>query len=136
MKKSLIYSTALKLISPLLWAFAFWIYWRGHNLPGGGFIGGLVAGLNGCLLLIANHQRTTWAGLRPSTWVGLGLTVALMSSLIAPVLGLDFMKGVWVQWPLLPLLGTPMLFDLGVFLLVFGMVLQVFQLLWTQKENS
>ncbi|WP_373184984.1 hydrogen gas-evolving membrane-bound hydrogenase subunit E [Halopseudomonas sp.] len=102
------------------------ILWRGHNLPGGGFIGGLVAA-TGFTLLIVTFGRGIQRGLSriaPPTIIGLGLACAVGAGLFGLATDASFMTGLWVE-PFGVKLGTPLLFDVGVFLTVFGSVMHM-----------
>jgi multicomponent Na+:H+ antiporter subunit B len=64
----------------------------------------------------------------PSTLLGVGLLVALMSGLPGVVLGRPFMTAQWTELTIGPnvlAVGTPLLFDVGVFLAVIGVVLTI-----------
>jgi multicomponent Na+:H+ antiporter subunit A len=120
-----IFRTAARMLMPLLLLFAAFLLWRGHNEPGGGFVGGLVAAAAFSLYLMAfgvgRARRALFV--TPMTLLGVGLLVALVSSLPAAVLGRPFLSAQWVVEPLT--LGTPMIFDIGVFLVVTGVVLMM-----------
>jgi multicomponent Na+:H+ antiporter subunit B len=104
------------------------LLWRGHNEPGGGFIGGLVAAsaaaLQGIAFGPAAARRMLW--LPPVGVAGVGLAVALLSILPSAFAGLPPMEALWAKIDLgagayIPL-GTPLMFDVGVFLVVVGAV--------------
>ena len=126
---SLILSTAARYLLPLLLLFSFFILIRGHNEPGGGFIGGLVAAAAFALNAIAFDARSTRRTLRidPRMLIPAGLSIALVSGIIPVFYGDRFMTGKWfsVFVPGLEQLdiGTPLLFDCGVYLLVLGVAL-------------
>jgi multicomponent Na+:H+ antiporter subunit B len=110
---------------PLLLLFAIFLLLRGHHQPGGGFVGGLVVAAAFVLHAIGNGVPASRRALlvRPSTLLSLGLLVALVSGLPAVVRGQPFMTAVWTTGSgLLPEVGTPVLFDVGVFLAVIGVV--------------
>ena len=99
---------------------------RGHDQPGGGFVGGLVAALSIALLALAygvkEAQRTL--RVRPLTLVGIGALFALLSGMPGLLMGDPFLTHLWWEpGGLLPKLSTTMIFDLGVYLVVFGAVL-------------
>jgi multicomponent Na+:H+ antiporter subunit A len=122
---SAIFKTGARLLMPVLLVFAVFLLWRGHNEPGGGFVGGLVAAAALSLYLMAfgvNRARRA-LGVQPMTLLGVGLLVALVSSIPAAVKGRPFLTAQWLVEPLT--LGTPMLFDIGVFLVVAGVVLMM-----------
>ncbi len=113
------------MLMPLLLLFAVFLLWRGHNEPGGGFVGGLVAAAAFSLYLMAYGVNRARRALfvKPMTLLGVGLLVALISSIPAAVRGQPFLTAQWIVEPLT--LGTPMLFDIGVFLVVTGVVLMM-----------
>jgi multisubunit Na+/H+ antiporter MnhB subunit len=131
--------TATKPLSAIILVFAVFLLLRGHDEPGGGFIGGLVAGCAFALHLLSRGieetRRTVPAP--PLVMVAIGLLLALGSGVIVLVRGQNFMTGQWTlaQLPVLggiPL-GTPLLFDTGVFLLVAGMTVGI---LFTLAEET
>ncbi|MCG3175719.1 MAG: Na(+)/H(+) antiporter subunit B [Candidatus Omnitrophica bacterium] len=128
----LILRTASDLLRPLLLLFSIFLLLRGHQEPGGGFVGGLIAAcayvLHAIAYDVAGARRAL--SIDPKTLTGTGLAVALSSALLSVTLGKDLMTGVWgkAELPFFgPLeLGTPMIFDVGVYLVVMGTVLTVF----------
>ncbi|NJK81535.1 MAG: Na+/H+ antiporter subunit B [Chloroflexaceae bacterium] len=126
---SVILATGARYSLPLMLLFSFFILLRGHNLPGGGFIGGLVAAAAFALFVIAydvNAARSV-LGIEPIRLIGIGLLVAIGSGLPGLLLGMPFMTGLWLEpeIPALGKLGTPLLFDVGVYLVVIGIVLTI-----------
>ena len=117
--------TATRLLMPLLLLFAVFLLLRGHNEPGGGFVGGLVAAAAFALYGIAfGVQRARQALLvNPLTLLGAGLLIALASGLPAVFRGQPYLTALWPSGPVA--LGTPALFDVGVFLVVAGVVLMM-----------
>jgi multicomponent Na+:H+ antiporter subunit A len=122
---STIFRTATRLLMPLLLLFSVFLLLRGHNEPGGGFVGGLVAAAAFALYAIAfGVERARKALLvTPLTLLGAGLFVALGSGVPAAVRGQPFLTAQWARGPVA--LGTPALFDFGVFLVVAGVVLMM-----------
>ena len=120
-----IFRKAARLLMPLLLLFAGFLLWRGHNEPGGGFVGGLVAAAAFSLFMMAFgvHRARRLLYVRPMTLLGAGLLIALSSGIPAALRGQPFLTAQWVDTPLT--LGTPMLFDIGVFLVVTGVVLMM-----------
>jgi multicomponent Na+:H+ antiporter subunit A len=120
-----IFRTAARLLMPLLLLFAVFLLLRGHNEPGGGFVGGLVAAAAFALYGIAfGVQRARQALLvDPMTLLGAGLLIALASGLPAVLGGQPFLTALWPSGPV-PI-GTPAIFDVGVFLVVAGVVLMM-----------
>lgn len=123
---SLILKTAGKYIAPLLFLFAIYLLLTGHNQPGGGFSGGLVASASFILLAFAYGVERTqnWIRISPVYIIAFGLLLACGSGLISILLGQPFMTGIWITFNSLSL-GTPMLFDAGVFFVVSGTTLLI-----------
>jgi multicomponent Na+:H+ antiporter subunit B len=121
---SLILATATRLLIPLMLIFSIFLLIRGHNEPGGGFVGGLVAGAAFTLYAAVYGVFQAQSALRfdPKQVVGFGLLVAVVSGLLAFIQGLPFMTGLWYKEPLpvIGKVGTPLLFDVGVYLVVLG----------------
>lgn len=125
MKKSVIFQVGMKILLPLLLLGSALIFWRGHQLPGGGFIGGLVAGAALAAYAFCHGVQATMRLIRfhPLSFVVSGLFFALLSGVTSFFLGKQPFTGLWVSVPIVGALGTPILFDLGVYLLVLGFVL-------------
>ncbi|MDX5422504.1 MAG: cation:proton antiporter [Hymenobacteraceae bacterium] len=172
--KTLIFATAIRLLTPLFLLFSVYILFRGHNHPGGGFIGGLIGSLafvfhalaygsgstaqtffsltfyhydrqpddsrTRYLLQVLNantlrrrkvRNNESWryvlVRLRPIYLMALGLFLAASSGTVGLLLGQPYMAGRWlgIEIPVIGGLGTPLMFDAGVYLLVLGMVLKI-----------
>lgn len=121
----LVLEVAARFLHPLMMAAAVWVLLRGHDLPGGGFIGGLVAVCATALVSVARGAEAARAsiplGAPRLTAIGVGL--AATSGLPALFADAPFLTHLWVELPLgftQLSIGTPLLFDAGVFALVFG----------------
>ncbi|SNB46889.1 Na+/H+ antiporter subunit B [Geobacter sp. DSM 9736] len=127
--QSLILSTTSRLLLPLLVLFSLFLLLRGHNEPGGGFSGGLVAAAAFALDALAHGVRSArrTLGIDPLFLVSWGLLVALTAGVLPLASGLPFLTGLWIETgiPGIGAVGTPLLFDFGVYLVVTGMVLLV-----------
>ncbi|MGB1585918.1 MAG: Na+/H+ antiporter subunit B [Thermoplasmatota archaeon] len=136
---SLILSTSTRALSPLILVFSIFIMLRGHHLPGGGFIGGMVAGGAFALVMVSEgvHVARKAVSVAPHVLVASGLFIALAAGIIGLVQTGAFLAGIWWEWPI-PLLGdvkvgTPLFFDIGVYLLVAGMTVMI---LFTLAEET
>ncbi len=130
MRPSLLLVTATRLLLPLLLLFSLLLLFRGHDAPGGGFVGGVVAAAALSLHALAFGAGQTRQLFRvpPVDIVAMGLLVALGSSLAAPAAGRPWFAGMWsgLKVPGVGELGTPLLFDIGIYLVVVGGVLLMF----------
>ena len=126
---SMILSTAVRYLLPLLLMLSVFLLLRGHNEPGGGFVGGLVAAAALTLYAIALGLRSAQQvlGLDPQLLIFVGLLTAGLSGLPAVLAGFEFMTGLWSTQalPVIGKLGTPLLFDVGVYLVVLGITLTI-----------
>jgi multicomponent Na+:H+ antiporter subunit B len=125
---SIILRTANRVLIAILLLFSVFLLLRGHDLPGGGFIGGLLAASALALHAIANGLSAAQRLLRvpPQTFIGWGLVLAVGAGFLAVGSASPFLTGQWwvfsfagVEWKL----SSPLLFDVGVYLVVVGVVL-------------
>jgi multicomponent Na+:H+ antiporter subunit B len=126
---SLILRTTTRLLLPLLLVFSVFLLLRGHNAPGGGFVGGLVAATAFVLYALASgvDAARQALGVDPKRLVALGLLVALVAGCIALAAERPFLTGLWLAgaWPVVGKIGTPVVFDGGVYMLVAGITLTI-----------
>ena len=122
---SAIFRTAARFLMPLLLLFAVFLLLRGHNEPGGGFVGGLVAAAAFALYLISHGVERARRALpvQPITMMGTGLLIAALSGVPAVLRGQPFLTAQWTTGAMA--LGTPVVFDIGVFLVVTAVVLMM-----------
>lgn len=128
---SLILSTATRLLMPIILILSVFVFYRGHNEPGGGFIGGLLAATAFALLEKAEGLEAARRALRfnPMSIAAVGLGCTLVSGIWGGIVYGYFLKGVW---PFLSVaadgskaglpIGSIFLFDLGVYLVVLGVI--------------
>ncbi|XKE46331.1 Na+/H+ antiporter subunit B [Halomonas organivorans] len=122
---TLILGVAAQLLLPLQLMFSVFLLLRGHDAPGGGFIAGLVAAGGFALYLFAHGRRAMHSLLKvaPRDLIGLGLLLGVLSTLPAWWRGQPFFTAQWWDLPLGITLSTPLLFDMGVYLVVLGALL-------------
>ncbi|TXH78899.1 monovalent cation/H+ antiporter subunit A, partial [Thauera aminoaromatica] len=116
----------LRLLLPFMGVIAVYFFMRGHNLPGGGFVAGLIFAV--AILVQYMLAGTVWVesrlNLRPHRWLGFGLLLACATGLGAWWFGHPFLTThtAHVEWPLVGELHLPsaFVFDLGVFAVVVG----------------
>jgi multicomponent Na+:H+ antiporter subunit B len=125
-KRSLILATAVQLLLPLLLLLSLFLLFRGHNEPGGGFVGGLAAAAGFALYALASGVTAARRLIRvhPRTLITAGLLTGLGSGSAGLLAGRPFMTGLWldVKLPVFGKIGTPVLFDIGVYLVVVGVM--------------
>ncbi|MFH7319050.1 Na+/H+ antiporter subunit B [Desulfurivibrio sp. D14AmB] len=128
---SLILRTATLYLMPMLLLLSAFLLLRGHYLPGGGFAGGLLAATTFSLHCLANSAEETRRLLRvpPISLAAIGLLLAALSGSWSLLAGEPFLTGQWVKLEAGVLgqysLGTPLLFDLGIYLVVIGATLAI-----------
>jgi multicomponent Na+:H+ antiporter subunit B len=125
---SLILQTVSRVLIPIQIAFSLFLLLRGHNEPGGGFAGALVIAIALALHSVAFSPQATRKLLpvEPLMLVGLGLIAALLAGALGLVAGQAFLTGQWLDVGVVGVtFGTPLLFDIGVYLLVTGMTAAV-----------
>ena len=127
---TVIFRTIAPLIVAIMLIFSVYVCLRGHNEPGGGFIGGLIAASSIAILGMANGAEETRRALRidPLAIAGFGVFIAGFSGLLSLFTGSPFMTSIWLYLELgqttVPL-STPMVFDIGVYFVVFGTIAAV-----------
>ena len=116
----------MRLLFPVIGTVAFYLFLRGHDRPGGGFVAGITLSVAFIVQYIARGSRWVEDRLRihPVRWMALGLLFAVGTGAGAWLLGEPFLTAHHGH-PVLPIVGevplaTALLFDLGVFLLVVG----------------
>ena len=120
---SLILRATSRLILPAALVFSVYVLLRGHNAPGGGFIGGLIAAAGIAVHALPRGRDGLERLLRasPKAYIGAGLALAILSGLPALFAAAPFLTH---RWFLLDFgIGTTLLFDVGVYLVVIGAVL-------------
>lgn len=133
MKRLVILDRSVRvLFHPVLMA-SLYLLFAGHNQPGGGFVGGLVAGAAVAMQYVAGGiaEVRRLSRFRPWTILGTGLLLAFLTGSLPLVFGDGVLETAFFERDA-PLLGqvkttSALLFDLGVYLLVIGLVLMIFE---------
>jgi len=139
---SVLLTAATRYVGPLLLVLSLMLLYRGHNLPGGGFIGGLMA----AAAIILSAYARGWSEaekrlpIEPLFLMASGLALAMVSGVIGIAFGDAYMQGLWLKPFSVPLvgkvkLGTPLLFDIGVYLVVIGFTVKCALALGTHNES-
>jgi multicomponent Na+:H+ antiporter subunit B len=127
---SVILLAGTRYIAGLLLVFSIYMLLRGHNEPGGGFIGGLIGATGFVLYTLASGTAAARRALRaaPETIAAVGLGIALLSGIASAIFGDVPFTGQWLflgateedkGFPI----STVLVFDIGVYLVVFGSIL-------------
>jgi multicomponent Na+:H+ antiporter subunit B len=124
---SLILRTATPFLVSLTVMFSIFVLFRGHDEPGGGFIGGLIAASSLAIFAITHGPDAVRRAivLHPVVYAALGLLFAAASGLVAFVFGEPYLTGKWFIPEFDPdfkLIASPVLFDIGVWLVVVGSI--------------
>jgi multicomponent Na+:H+ antiporter subunit B len=141
-ERTLLLEVTTRLLFPTILVFSLYLLLVGHYGPGGGFSGGLVAGLAFVLRYIAGGSEEMVAAVpvRPPIVVGMGLAVALLTALAPVLVGGPVLAS--AKWAVdVPLLGhvelqTSLFLDVGVYLLIVGVVLDLLRSLGAGIERD
>lgn len=127
---SLILRTTTPFLVGLTVLFSVYVLLRGHNVPGGGFIGGLIGASAFAIYAINEGVTATRRAMvfHPIGIAGVGLFIAGVSGVVSLLFGDAFMTGQW--WfpafaPDLKYLSTVVLFDIGVYMVVVGAIVAI-----------
>lgn len=127
---TLILRTVAPVVTSLMVLFSIFVLLRGHNEPGGGFIGGLIAVSALAIYGIAYGVTAVRRAIlfHPLSIAGAGLLLSMLSGLVSIAAGVPFMTGLWVYPSLFGVeipLSTVMSFDIGVYLVVVGAITSI-----------
>ncbi|KQT49726.1 cation:proton antiporter [Devosia sp. Leaf420] len=138
---TLLFRTAAPLIVATMLVFSVYICLRGHNEPGGGFIGGLIAASAIAVYGMAAGVPAVRRALKldPMAIAGAGVLLAGVSGLLSLFIEAPFLTSIWLYLDLgetvVPL-STPLFFDIGVYLTVFGTLSAVALALESDSEED
>ena len=142
MRRSLVLDTVLDVVFRTAVVFSLFLLFAGHNAPGGGFIGGLVAGAALVLRYVAGgvpevRRVASWS---PDVVLGTGLVIAVATGLGGWVWGDEFLQSAKIEVDL-PVLGmvkatSALPFDIGVYVVVVGIALAILASLGRAEESA
>lgn len=131
MKYSPLLQTIAKIVLPPAILFAVYLMFRGHNLPGGGFVAGLMTAAAVMLQYVAGGRQkaTDEAPFDPAKLIPIGLVFALGTGVASLLLGFPFLTSTFTYLDI-PVLGhfelaSATMFDIGVFFVVTGVTLSI-----------
>lgn len=130
---STIFKAASHILSGLMLVFSVYLLLRGHNNPGGGFIAGLIGVIGFALLMLSHTPAYVYRRLviSPAIIAGCGMSLSMATGVVPLFFGQPFLTGLWLPETAI---GSPLLFDVGIYLVVFGSVLSI--LLHVEQELS
>lgn len=138
--RSLILEVTTRMVFPTMMVLSVYFFFSGHNAPGGGFAGGLTAGLALVLRYLAGgrYELGETVPIDAGKILGLGLIFSAGTALTSLFLGAPVLSSATIEVTL-PLLGdiklvTALFFDLGVYLIVVGLVLDVLRSLGARLD--
>jgi multicomponent Na+:H+ antiporter subunit A len=141
-RRSVILEVVTRLVFHTMLLFAVFLLFSGHNAPGGGFAAGLVAGIALTLRYLAGgrYELGEAAPVQPGALLGTGLFLSVGAGLLPLALGGDMLQSALVEATLGPLgdvkFVTTLFFDIGVFLVVVGLVLDVLRTLGAEVDRQ
>jgi len=141
-RRSVILEVVTRLVFHTMIVFAVFLLFSGHNAPGGGFAGGLVAGIALTVRYLAGgrFELGEAAPVQPGLLLGAGLFLSVGAGLVPLAFGGTMLQSAVVEASL-GILGdvklvTTLFFDIGVFLLVIGLVLDVLRTLGAEVDRQ
>jgi multicomponent Na+:H+ antiporter subunit A len=140
-RRSILLEVVVRLLFHALIILSIYLLLTGHNTPGGGFAGGLVAGLALVARYLAGgrYELGATVPLDAGRILGVGLALAVSMALLPMLFGQAALASAWVDVDLGPFgtlpLVTSTLFDIGVYLVVFGLILDVLRSLGAEIDE-
>ena len=141
-RRSVIFEVVTRLIFHVIVLYSIYLLFAGHNNPGGGFIGGLVAGLALVVRYLAGgrHELAIAAPIDAGVLVGSGLVIAVGTGLVTMLAGGGMLESFIYEWDV-PVLGHVKLvsssfFDIGVYFVVVGLVLDMLRSLGAEIDRQ
>lgn len=128
--RTLIFRTVAPYLCSLMLLFSIFVLLRGHNEPGGGFIGGLIGASALAIYGIACGVSPVRRAIRfhPISLAGFGLFMASIAGVMSIFVNVPFMTGLWIYPELfgqVVKLSTTLVFDIGVYLVVLGAIASI-----------
>ena len=132
---SLILSALSRIIFTIMFGVSLFVLYRGHNFPGGGFVGGLVAASGFAVLALANGATSARQALHfhPIALTGCGLVMAIASGLPGLFTDQSYLTHWWLHIGSFHA-GTALIFDIGVYLVVIGGIMAMVLRFYEETE--
>lgn len=139
-RRSIVLEVVVRVLFHALIILSIYLLFTGHNAPGGGFAGGLVAGLALVARYLAGGRSELGATVPfdAGRIVGTGMAISAITAIVPLFFGQSALTSSWIDadlgpWGILPLVSSTA-FDIGVYLVVFGLVLDVLRSLGAQID--
>lgn len=128
--RTVIFRTVAPFLASLMVVFSIFILLRGHNEPGGGFIGGLIAASALAIYGIAQGVSPVRRAIyfNPNSIAAFGVLTGALAGMVSIFFGVPFMTGLWIYPTIFNVevpLSTVLLFDIGVYFAVVGTVTSI-----------
>lgn len=141
-ERSVLLELATRIVFPTVLVLSIYLLFAGHDRPGGGFSGGLVAGQAFALRYLAGGRMDDSAiiSLRPPVLIGIGLTLAIATGFVPLLFGQEVLESAIYEFTV-PVLGkikfvTSLVLDTGVYVLIVGVVLDLLRTLGSGVETD
>ncbi len=140
--RSILLEVIVRILFHTILIVSLYLLFAGHNLPGGGFAGGLVAGLALVMRYVAGgrYELGAAAPADAGRLLGVGMSIAVACAIVPLFFGAPPLTSTWFEADL-PVIGhiefvTSTLFDVGVYLVVIGLVLDVLRSLGAEVDRQ
>lgn len=140
MRRSVVLELGARVVFHAMLMFALFLLFSGHNAPGGGFAGGMVAGVAFIVRYLAGgrYELQEAAPFSPGALLGIGMTTSTLAALVPLLFGGTILQTTHFDFHL-PIFGevslaTALFFDMGVFMIVLGLVLDILRSLGAQID--
>ena len=140
--RSIILEVIVRILFHTIVVVSLYVLFAGHNLPGGGFAGGLIAGMALVMRYVAGgrHELGAAAPTDAGRLLGIGMTIAVACAMVPLLFGLPPLKSAFFELDVAGLgaveFVTSTLFDVGVYLVVIGLVLDVLRSLGAEVDRQ
>ncbi|WP_328338898.1 Na+/H+ antiporter subunit A [Micromonospora sp. NBC_00421] len=140
-RRSIVFEVVTRLLFHTIVLFSLFLLFSGHNAPGGGFAGGLVASLALAVRYLAGgrYELAEAAPVGAGTVLGAGLAICVGGGLLSLLTTGTVLESVKVDLPLPglggPYLVTSLFFDIGVYLIVVGLMLDILRSLGAEIDR-
>lgn len=127
--RTIILQTAIKVLLPVFFVYSLYLLFRGHDSPGGGFIGALVISIALIFHMIAFGVTLTIEKYRINTmwFTAIGLLLVFLGGVGPMIFGDGFFHAMWskLKIPMVGTLSSVLLFDIGVYIGVIGSIMKI-----------